>query len=102
MMQFRFRSSDVTAFSVAAKAQRPSYFRSLCMGLRSFLMAAKRLRTIDLLGKYHTELVAEWTKELEAAGLQSRTSKEELRGHAEQFLRLLLDAVHGRSLDITS
>jgi rsbT co-antagonist protein RsbR len=68
--------------------------------LRSFLMAAKRLRTIDLLEKYHNELVAEWTRELES--VQTRTSPQELRGQAEQFLRLLLDAARSNSLDISS
>jgi len=65
-------------------------------------MAAKRLRTIELLGKYHTELVTAWTNELEAGGGQTRTSKDELRGQAEQFVRLLLDAAGSGSLDITS
>jgi len=65
-------------------------------------MAAKRLRTIELLGKYHTELVTAWTNELEAGGSQTRTSKDELRGQVEQFVRLLLDAAGSGSLDITS
>ena len=65
-------------------------------------MAAKRLRTIELLGKYHNELVTAWTNELEAGGGQTRTSKDELRGQAEQFVRLLLDAAGSGSLDITS
>jgi rsbT co-antagonist protein RsbR len=65
-------------------------------------MAAKRLRTIELLSKYHTELVEEWTKELDAAGAQTLGSKEDLRGQAEQFLRLLLEAVRSGSLDVAS
>src|SRR5678816_581658 len=65
-------------------------------------MAAKRLRTIELLGQYNAELVTAWTSELDAGGGQTRTSKDELRGQAEQFVRLLLDAAGSGSLDITS
>jgi rsbT co-antagonist protein RsbR len=65
-------------------------------------MAAKRLRTIELLSKYHTELVEEWTKELDAAGTQTLASKEEVRGQAEQFLRILLEAARSGSLDVES
>jgi rsbT co-antagonist protein RsbR len=65
-------------------------------------MAAKRLRTIELLSKYHAELVEEWTKELEAASDQTLASKRDVRGQAEQFLRLLLEAGRSGSLDVAS
>ena len=65
-------------------------------------MAAKQLRTIDVLDRHHQELLEEWTSELQASVAQSKTSvaAQELRGQAEEFLRLLVSAARSGGTDV--
>jgi rsbT co-antagonist protein RsbR len=66
-------------------------------------MPAKRLRTIDVLDRYHEELLDEWIRELSENVEKSRGSKAaELRPQAEEFLRLLVKAARSGGTDIDS
>src|SRR5262245_2455114 len=65
-------------------------------------MAAKKLRTLDVFDKHHKELLDEWTNELQASVAQGKASVTagELRAQAEEFLRLLVDAVRSGGTDV--
>jgi rsbT co-antagonist protein RsbR len=67
-------------------------------------MPAKKLRTADVLDRFHKELLAEWTSELKATEEQSKSSAAaaELRAQAEEFLRLLVAASRSGSQDVAS
>ena len=60
------RCNDARA--VAAQPQRPAYSSPQQVS-PELTMASKRLRTIDVLDRYHSELVQEWSKELTASVL---------------------------------
>jgi rsbT co-antagonist protein RsbR len=67
-------------------------------------MAAKKLRTLDVIDRYHKELLDEWTKELQVSAAQSKASvaTAELRGQAEEFLRLVVAAARSGGTEIDS
>jgi len=67
-------------------------------------MAAKHLRTIDVLDQFHKELLEEWTSELHASREQGKVSvaAAEVRGQAEEFLRLLVSTARSGGTDIDS
>jgi rsbT co-antagonist protein RsbR len=67
-------------------------------------MAAKKLRTVDVLDRYHKELLDEWTRELQVGVAQSKASvgTAELRGQAEDFLRLVVDAARTGGMEVES
>jgi rsbT co-antagonist protein RsbR len=94
------RAIDISSAVVA----RERYFAAETQEQSESLMPAKKLRTADVLDKYHRELLEEWTAELQASGAQSKAggAGADLRAQAEEFLRLVADAARRGDPDVGS